>query len=54
MKDGVEAIYICQGRIADILAQLGDIRDPVTESAALEKVRVEADYFMPGFQQHWH
>jgi hypothetical protein len=54
MENGIEALHILQGRIANVFADLRDLCDPVTEGAALEKISIEPNYFMPGLQQHWH
>ena len=54
MKNGIEALHILEGRITNVFANLRDLRDPVTEGAALEEVGIEPNYFMPGLQQHWH
>jgi hypothetical protein len=54
MENGVKALHILQGRITNVFADLRYVGDPVTEGAALEKVSIEPNYFMPCLQQHWH
>ncbi len=54
MQNGFEALDIGQGYIANVLADLGDLCDPIAEGAALEKIGVEPNYFMPCLQQHRH
>ena len=54
MKNGIEALHILEGCIANVFADLRDLCDPVAEGAALEKISIEPNYFMPCLQEHWH
>ena len=54
MQNGLEAFDILEGYIANVFADFRNLGDPITEGAALEKIGVEPNNFMPGLQQHWY
>ena len=54
MQNGFEAFDILQSYITNVFADFRDLCDTVTEGAALEKIGVESNNFMPRLQQHWY
>ena len=54
MQNGFEAFDILQSYITNVFADFRDLCDTVAEGAALEKIGVESNDFMPRLQQHWY
>ncbi len=53
MHDGIEALEIGPGQVAEVFPNFGDAGRWLAEVAASVKVGIEADHFVPGGTQAW-